>query len=184
MDPIQLLMEEHRLLEKVIDAFEAFGGSFPDEGKLDQTDLERFARFIREYAHDCHHDKEEKILFRAMAKNGIPDDSGPLGCMFEEHSLGREYTAILFKGTEAGDSWPPALQKKVHRAIVDYTEMLRSHIRKEERILYPLAAANLGTKLMKKVAGDFTVREEALEADGSKMELEKLAAELIAQYCG
>lgn len=182
LNPIQLLMDEHRLIEKVIDALEVLGRSVQRGEEVSQQDLAGFVRFIREYADACHHGKEEDILFESMAQHGFPKDAGPLGVMYHEHTVGRNFAGILREGAEATAPWPPVLREQVTGAISGYAELLRGHIQKEDKILYPMAEGNLPADAMEKVAGECRAVEEAQRSDGSKAELEKLAEDLIGRY--
>jgi len=43
------------------------------------------ADFIKGFADGCHHAKEEKVLFEAMIKAGVPRVGSPVGAMLAEH---------------------------------------------------------------------------------------------------
>ncbi|MBI5087283.1 MAG: hemerythrin domain-containing protein, partial [Acidobacteria bacterium] len=68
--PVDVLMDEHQIILRVLTAMEArlasLGqGPFPTEffqGALD---------FFRNFADGCHHYKEEDALFPAMTRRGI-----------------------------------------------------------------------------------------------------------------
>ncbi len=59
------------------------------------------------FADQCHHGKEEDLLFPAMEAAGIPRESGPIGVMLEEHNIGRQYVrgmAEAVSGYRAGET--------------------------------------------------------------------------------
>lgn len=182
MDAIQLMMDEHRLIEKVIDALEEYGGRIRKGEEGDRVDLSRFLRFIREYADACHHGKEEDILFDMMTRCGFPKATGPLGVMYHEHMVGRNFAGIMQEGVEAVGPWPEVLRDQVLQAIDGYAEVLRAHIQKEDNVLYPMAAEKLPEEAMQEVQARCREKEEAQRADGSKATLEILAGELIEKY--
>ena len=82
-------MEEHRVIERVLDALEIaanrlFAGQvIPMDFFLKATD------FIKNFADGCHHKKEEGVLFVALAANGMSQDTKPLCIMLAEHEEGR-----------------------------------------------------------------------------------------------
>ena len=93
---------------------------------------------IRTFADRCHHGKEEKHLFRTIAERGVPVEGGPIGAMLIEHEQGRAYVrAMRTEGEKyaAGTLTDPAA---LVRAVRSYVGLLRAHIQKEDRILYPL----------------------------------------------
>jgi len=101
--------------------------------------LKQVLDFLQIFADKCHHGKEERLLFAAMEKAGIPKKDGPLGVMLSEHGRGRQFIGEmkeLQKSFEKGDAGAlmvlttPALQ---------YVNLLRSHIWKENNVLFPMA---------------------------------------------
>jgi len=127
-DPIELLMEEHRLIERVLDALDAR-----------TAEPARFVAFLGEFADGQHHGKEEEILFRAMIEAGVPQKAGPIAVMLHEHDLGRALMDELATAT----TWTP----EGRRAALNYSALLRQHIQKEDRILYPMAKKILGREM-------------------------------------
>ncbi len=67
MLPIGPLMIEHRLIERMIKVMQEGLQRMKTERKADPLFIETAVDFIRTYADQCHHGKEEDILFRVMA---------------------------------------------------------------------------------------------------------------------
>lgn len=139
IDPIAILMEEHRLFLWLLDALERWAARL-EQGDDVASDLPRFVRVLVELVDQHHHGKEEDILFRAMIAHGFPSDQGPLAVMLHEHELGRAHVLSLRSLAEA----PPL----AHAVAIDharkYAALLRQHIHKEDNILYPMAIRLLG----------------------------------------
>lgn len=57
--------------------------------------------FLRIFADQCHHGKEENILFKALENSGVPNEGGPIGVMLAEHAEGRGYAAAMGNALEA-----------------------------------------------------------------------------------
>lgn len=89
--------------------------------------------FLRVFADKCHHGKEENYLFVDMVKNGIPNEGGPIGVMLREHNQGREYIASMSKGVESKEI------SEFNAAAGKYRDLLKSHIDKENNILFVMA---------------------------------------------
>jgi hemerythrin-like domain-containing protein len=134
MLPIGPLMEEHRLIERLMPALRRAAEAGRTEGRIDIRFVELALDFIRTYADRCHHGKEEDLLFRGLEGKPL---TAPLRVILdelvEEHRRGRkkvgEITAALeaYRGG-AGDA---------RTVIVGGLEWLAGfypeHIRKEDQ---------------------------------------------------
>jgi hemerythrin-like domain-containing protein len=149
--PTQVLRDEHRLILRVLALIEsatarlAAGGALPD-GWWNQA-----LSWLREFADHNHHGKEERGLFPALAKAGVPVQGGPVGVMLAEHERGR----ALLRAMDTGD---PRSRLEAAR---DYVQLLREHIDKENGVLFPLAEAVLDEPVRQALAREF----EALEIE-------------------
>ena len=72
----ELLTDEHRVIERVLAVLEKLTTK-PVENSLDcwRKALDFFSYFVDQ----CHHFKEERVLFPAMEERGIPREEGPIG---------------------------------------------------------------------------------------------------------
>jgi hemerythrin-like domain-containing protein len=136
MQLIEDLRREHDLIEQVLGSLRAFvtarlaGQGIPADGP-------RFITFFRRYAGDFHHDKEEAILFRALAEKAeLPADRGPIPALAGEH---RRMGGLLDElevrlgaplGTEAA-------RQSLQAAAVEYSHALWRHIDAENSVLFP-----------------------------------------------
>lgn len=76
---IALLMEEHRVIERVLRALELATEQLEQGGKVDPDFFIDATDFIRGFADGCHHRKEDGVLFRAMIAAGMPPGRGRPG---------------------------------------------------------------------------------------------------------
>jgi hemerythrin-like domain-containing protein len=182
MTPIETLMNEHRLIESVLDALESYTGRLAAGKEAEPADLSKFVRFIREFADRCHHGKEEDILFETMIENGFPREAGPIAVMLQEHDEGRRYVAVLADAADRSGSWNDEDRGRVRRAAMGYAELLRAHIMKEDQILYPAAESRLGGRVMDDIGRRFDQFEREKTGEGAHEELHALAEELIGRY--
>src|SRR5262249_46340108 len=77
-----LLSDEHRVIERVLVALQKLTTK-PVEKSLDCW--KKVLDFFSHFADQCHHFKEEQVLFPAMEERGIPRDGGSIGMMLMEH---------------------------------------------------------------------------------------------------
>ncbi|MCE5196541.1 MAG: hemerythrin domain-containing protein [Negativicutes bacterium] len=94
---------------------------------------EQLVYFLKTFADQCHHGKEENYLFPVLEKLGIPKQGGPIGVMLIEHQMGREYLALISQAVIAAD--PVNFQLNANH----YAILLRSHIEKENNVLFVMA---------------------------------------------
>lgn len=148
-DPIQVLMDEHRVIEKVLDALETAA-----DREVPADFYERALEFCSEFADACHHAKEEDRLFPLLEKRGIPRDGGPVGVMCAEHVQGRGYIQQMREAAEAGD------YDRVRRVSLMYVGLLREHIQKEDNVLFAMARDVLGQKDIENLGAEFVEAEK------------------------
>jgi hemerythrin-like domain-containing protein len=181
MTPTEILIDEHRLILRVLEHLEE-GADRLDSG--DNIAAEFFldaAEFVAGFADKCHHGKEEDILFVAMTARDMPQDSGPVAVMLHEHDEGRRYTAAFRSAAEqmkAGDGGAAA---DVARNVFDYVNLLREHIAKENHVLFPMAEQIIPADRMQQVGDDFqrVIGEDDKNGIPAKY---KALAEHLGQY--
>jgi hemerythrin-like domain-containing protein len=139
MKATDVLVDEHRVIERVLSSLEAgvdrleSGQPVRPEFFLSATD------FIRGFADGCHHQKEEGVLFTSMEEQGIPVQGCPLGVMLAEHELGRQYTTALRSAAQSMEAGDLDANRRAIRSSRSYIALLRQHIDKEDNILFPMA---------------------------------------------
>jgi hemerythrin-like domain-containing protein len=184
MNPIEVLMNEHRLIESVLDSLETYVDRLTPNSSVETADLGRFAQFIRAFADTCHHGKEEDILFATMVANGMPRESGPIAVMLHEHEEGRKLVRTLteFAAHSVEPGWSDADRQRIRQAARSYAQLLRQHIQKEDGILYPMAVSRLDPATMVDINRRFDEFEAEKTGPGEHEKLHALAEELIARY--
>lgn len=139
MRATEILMNEHRLIEKVLSVLDRMADRALQRGTLDPQSAAQAIDFIRTFADKCHHAKEEEVLFVRMEAVGFPHDNGPIAVMLHDHDSGRAFvramTSVVEDAARGDGDALRTFADNAHR----YTEMLREHIQKEDRILYPMA---------------------------------------------
>ncbi len=181
MEATHVLMQEHRTIEQVLDALEAFAADVTRTRRTEQDELSRFVRFLREYADARHHAKEEDVLFRAMVENGFPSDGGPIPVMLGEHEQGRELVHILAAHAEQAPPWSEEDLASLGEAARGLAGLLRVHIQKEDRILYPMADRHLPEPALDEVNATCRALDARHGAPGQDPLL-ALAEQLIAAH--
>jgi hemerythrin-like domain-containing protein len=139
MKATQILMEEHRVIERVLAALET-GAQRLEHGEgiragffLDAAD------FVKGFADGCHHKKEEGVLFKALVASGLPAENGPIAVMLADHEQGRAYTRAMRQAAQKLELGDLAARGEIVQSARGYVSLLRQHIAKEDGVLFPLA---------------------------------------------
>ena len=101
MRATEILSQEHRVIEQVLSCLERMAQQCVVEGSLDGDSARRAIDFLRTFADQCHHGKEESHLFPALEAQGFSRDTGPTGVMLHEHEFGREHVGCMDRAIPA-----------------------------------------------------------------------------------
>ena len=139
MKPTEILLQEHRVIEVALSCLERLTDLALENGSLDTDPAENALEFIRGFADQCHHHKEEDRLFTAMVDKGLPRDGGPIAVMLAEHEQGRAFVRGMAENIEGAGNGDDASLRAFAENARGYVELLRGHIQKEDNILFPMA---------------------------------------------
>jgi hemerythrin-like domain-containing protein len=181
-DPLKILMEEHRIIEKVVGALKGMAKGAKAGERPPVEDLERAVDFIRTFADRCHHGKEESLLFPALERYGIPKEGGPIGMMLREHEQGRSFVRGMLEGIKAVKDGDDKGYEAFANNALGYTKLLESHIFKEDNILYPMGKEVLDEVELERLVESFERVEEEEIGRGVHERFHKVAEELYSRY--
>jgi hemerythrin-like domain-containing protein len=184
MKATDILMSEHRVIERVINALD-IAASRLEQGQpvrsgffLDASD------FIRGFADGCHHKKEENVLFKELAANGLPVEGGPIGVMLHEHEEGRAYNLGMRDAAQRLEGGEEAARPALLRFARGYANLLRQHIFKENMILFPMAERVIPPDEQDGVVEGFRRVEHEEAGEGVHEKYLRLAEKLEAEAGG
>ena len=134
MLPTSPLMIEHRVIERMIRITRLKLEEFKRTNKPDKEFIEAIVDFIRTYADQNHHGKEEDILFRDLKKKKMSTEHKKImNELIQEHVIGRKTTSQL---KAAEDSYFSGEKEKIN-AIFEKMNFLVNlyprHIEKEDK---------------------------------------------------
>lgn len=140
MQPIAPLMIEHRLIERMatlmrreLERIRANILIDPEFAFVDPVFIDTAVDFMRTYADQCHHGKEEDILFAELAPKDLPPDLRKIQDeLTEEHKLARELTKELVKAKEDYLREEPEAVNHILFCLDKLTAMYPKHIHKED----------------------------------------------------
>ena len=155
MQATQILMEEHRVIERVLTALETAADRLSQKDEIRPAFFVNVALFNKNFTDGCHHRKEEGIFFVAMNEAGVPAQGGPIGVMLAEHEQGRDFTGAMKDAAQKWEVGDLSARPIVIQDALGYVTLLRQHIHKENNILFPMADRLIPPDKQEKIATDF-----------------------------
>jgi len=126
MEPIGVLMKEHRLIERMLRILDTERNEIKASGKINTNLIQGSVDFLHNYADKNHHGKEEDILFRALDKKKISFEHRRIvSSLIEDHKTAR----TTVNGLDI------AQKKYVHDGKILFSEIV--HFIDRLLILYP-----------------------------------------------
>ena len=155
MKATEILSEEHGVILRVITALESATSRLEAREEIQASFFLEAADFIKGFADGCHHRKEEGVLFKSMAANGVPVQNGPIGVMLADHEQGRAFTRGMREAAQKLQDGDREAAAAVIANARGYAGLLRTHIYKEDNILFPMAGRAIPLEQQAQVLEDF-----------------------------
>jgi hemerythrin-like domain-containing protein len=178
MTPAEQLKEEHEGITLMLKILEKVCGKMEAKEKIDLGHLDRIMEFFKIFVDQCHHGKEEDLLFPAI----IPMEQKLIGLLLREHSQGRSYVrAMAHDLTQMKKVERPTWVEYVANAQ-KYIALMTQHIQKEDNVLFPMLDGLLGKKKQMKLVEGFEDLERRKIGEGVHEKFHKLLHELKEIY--
>lgn len=156
------LSDEHKDILEVIGAVGRECRTLQAGGEIDGDFFAKAIDFIRNYADEYHHAKEEDILFEELGRPDVKMHCDPTQQMLLEHEMGRDLVRGLEAGVAAGD------KTEIVKNALGYGQLLQQHIYKEDNILYPMAEEALSAEHSREIAARFAQVDAQFAATNAK----------------
>jgi len=132
--------------------------------------------FFKVFVDQCHHGKEEKYLFEELFKSGLPKKEGLLEELIHEHDIGRDYISAMNISLKSGE------MSLFHFAVVEYMEMIKQHIEKENNDLFKKADKLLDDEKQEELYSKFERHEEEVIGHGVHEELHSMIRKWAREF--
>ena len=182
MRPTEILMQEHRVIEQVLDCLEIMAQRCEDGKALDLESANQAIDFFRNFADRCHHGKEEDCLFPLLERKGFSREQGPTGVMLDEHKAGRFHVVGMMEATSSiatGNTSATADFVSHARAFV---QLLREHIQKEDLCLFQIADQTLNEQDQRQLLDSFAHVEHDDMGAGTHEKYLDIATQLAKRF--
>ena len=185
MNGIELLVEEHKYIKRMLVVVrKACLGVMKGED-INYEDFKNIIDFIRKYADNHHHGKEEKLLFNRMVSEigGAAEKLVKHG-MLVEHDLGRQFIMGIEEALAEVEGGNYEARLDVIANAISYTHLLYRHIDKEDNVAYPFAQRALSSDTLISFDQDTLVFEEKTMNEGVQNKYLKVLESLERKYMG
>lgn len=157
--PIARMVEEHTCIKRLIALIPNLMEALIEDFEHTLPTAEAALEFIRNYADQYHHAKEEDVLF------GFFDpQSEILKAMLQDHGEGREHVRAAAVALQEGNA------AEFGERLRAYGELLMGHIHREDTILYPWMDRSLSDRQVGQLFAQCMAVEARLGADAKKHE--------------
>lgn len=144
MKTIEIMNEEHKHIMRMLVVIRKCCFRILQGEEIIYEDFDKIIDFIRNYADNHHHKKEEDILFVKMVNYlGEAAEKAVNQGMLAEHDLGRLHVKELVTALEKVKDGEEEARLDVIANAISYTHLLQRHIDKEDRVIYKFAERNL-----------------------------------------
>lgn len=138
---IQVLLEEHRNIDKLLLVLEHELEVFDRSEEPDYEILQAVIQYFQDYPESCHHPKEDMVFERLKARD--PAAASRIGDAEAEHKIETMRLRRLVEAVEEILAGREFLRQTFHDVVHDFIEHQRQHMDKEERLLFPVAVKAL-----------------------------------------
>ncbi|MFW6287848.1 MAG: hemerythrin domain-containing protein [bacterium] len=152
MESIELLVNEHKYIKRVLAVARKLSLNILEKGEVDVDAFYMIIDFVRNYADSHHHSKEEDILFKKMTEElGAEVETGPIAKMLNEHQMGRMFMQKLENALLEYKNGSQEARLDIIANSVAYADMLYHHIDKEDEAVYVYGKETLSNEAIDEV---------------------------------
>ena len=151
-------MYDHRDISLTLNILEKICNLLKTNEEVDLVDITRLIYFVKIFADECHHGKEEKLLFPAIKEVAVRRHRDLIEELLTEHVKLRDLIKSM-QDAVLGES--VRIDTFVQSCIV-YINLLRDHIEKENYGLLPICDASLSKKKQDELLKKFETLENAV----------------------
>lgn len=182
MRPTEILMREHRMIERVLDCLETMARRADAGSGVDLASARQAIDFFRNFADRWHHAKEEECLFPLLEHKGFSREQGPTTVMLHEHESGRLHVRGMEQAADAIAAGDNSATAQFTSHAWAFTHLLRQHILKEDHCLFQMTDQALSEQVQSDLLKSFTRVEHDDMASGTHEKYASIADELTDRF--
>ena len=161
MNGIDLLINEHKYVSRMLVVIRKVCFNLMENNEIDYEDFDKIISFVRNFADGHHHNKEEIFLFNKMVEHlGDTGKNVITHGMLVEHDLGRSYIRNLIEALDRYKNEDTEAKLDIIANAVSYATLLENHIHKEDNVIFNFAKRALNEDILKSIDKECIQYEE------------------------
>lgn len=177
--PTGILEGEHAIAILVINAAETQASlTNSASGALDAEKVAQMTGFFENYLDRCHHAKEEQCLFPQARLRNVPASPDFIKQLEWEHEVGRKLIGGIRNSLPAAETGNPEATARIGRLLAAYAALMKSHIARENKDLFPQIKAALTPDDSAEIVSQFEMIEKEILGPAAHEDYERLASQL------
>lgn len=130
-DFIQELKNDHRVIQQVVAGMSAVAELLDSGKQVDPSVLADLVQFLRVFADQCHHEKEEQYLFPLLAAKANVSTRRELESLEREHRSAKQLVGQLAKVAAVYIHNPAAVRYRVIDLLQQRRTVPRAYLERE-----------------------------------------------------
>jgi hemerythrin-like domain-containing protein len=159
--PVEDLMREHGLLDRVLLVYDEVVRRMRAGEKWDPAPLQRAATLVQEFVESYHEKNEEQFVFPRFETKEVLSEL--VGTLRAQHQEGRRLTQQILH------------QQRLLPSLEQFTRMYRAHTAREDTLLFPALYKLMTKRELEQLGERFEEIEHSLPRDFEKA-LDEVAA--------
>lgn len=182
MNPTDDLRAEHKGVLRMLSILDAMAVRARAGDCPDPADLAESMEFLRVFVDQCHHTKEEQLLFPAMRGEGLTEAEPTIELLLAEHDTGRATAGRLGDAVDAVAAEGRPACPSLLGAIAEYSALLRHHIEVEERDCFDCADRELSPEATGTLEEGYERIEREVVGEGRHEQFHEMLDRLAVKY--
>jgi len=166
MKPTDVLVNEHRIIEQVLNCLERMVERCRSDGRFEEGPARDAIAFFREFAECAHMAREEAILFPLLAGTKCPQGCKPDELMAREAAHGHSHVEAMAEAIEGAAAGEKDAVKRFIKHGEDYIALLMKYVENEEDWLFRQTDGLLSAEQQRTLLGQLRAAEKKAECDG------------------
>lgn len=182
MRALESLERDHRLLQCLSEALEAYVSALESGQPLWAGDLKALVEALRSVADYAHFDKVEEVLIPVLVRNGFDFDLDLLDRELEDHARVRYLLEVLHQSAERELNWSLDERERIARVARHLVEALRRCSARQADELFPELVTRVKADVLQVLAEQLRKFDVANAARSSGLDAMAIARAVLARY--
>ena len=181
MTPTENLTNEHKDIIELLNIMNKIAENIKSNNVFYTKDVEDIIDYLKHFI-ELSHNVKEKIFYPALELSGIPIENESISIMLYEHALAQNYLNEISSSVENCKIGNDFSGEMLADNLNKYVVLIKNHIHKEEKIIFPIAIKELSEEKQKEIYKQFKEIEEKIVSTGINKYYHKLLKKLKSIY--